>query len=108
VYLAAWVLGGVLLGASMLLDGREATPSEIAAQGELAAEPRDRALVRKAPIHVRMFRLLPLGLIGFGLCGLTAKGLGLDLWPWTQVCALSVGLSLVALGYGLSRTSPSV
>jgi hypothetical protein len=113
LYLAAWVAGGVLLGASMLLDGRETAPSEAGAESERgAADPYGLrgaempALVGKAPRAAALLRLLrlgPFGLIGFGLCGLTAKGLNLDLWPWTFVCALTVGLSLIALGYGLSR-----
>jgi hypothetical protein len=113
LYLAAWVAGGILLGASMLLDGRETAHSEAGAESERgAADPyalREAdvpALVGKAPRAAALLQLLrlgPLGLIGFGLCGLTAKGLNLDLWPWTFVCALTVGLSLIALGYGLSR-----
>jgi hypothetical protein len=108
LYLAAWVAGGVLLGASMLLDGRETAPSE---SEHGAADPyglreAEMPALGKAPRAAALLRLLrlgPLGLIGFGLCGLTAKGLNLDLWPWTFVCALTVGLSLIALGYGLSR-----
>lgn len=112
LYLAAWVAGGVLLGASMLLDGRETAPSEATAEPERGADPyalrgaEMPALADKgsrAASLLRLLRLGPLGLIGFGLCGLTAKGLNLDLWPWTFVCALTVGLSLIALGYGLSR-----
>src|SRR5690349_10547246 len=97
LYLAAWVAGGVLLGASMLLDGRETAPSEAGAEpehgGSDAYALRDAelpALAGKAPRGASLLRLLrlgPLGLIGFGLCGLTAKGLNLDLWPWTFVCA---------------------
>jgi hypothetical protein len=109
LYLAAWVAGGVLLGASMLLDGRETASSEgVEAEhgGSDAYALRDAQLAGKASRGaslLRVLRLGPLGLIGFGLCGLTAKGLNLDLWPWTFVCALTVGLSLIALGYGLSR-----
>jgi hypothetical protein len=127
LYLAAWVAGGVLLGASMLLDGRETAPTEPATgpehgapdhpfgarapEGALRHALREadypgRAQVRVSPARgslLRLLRVAPFGLIGFGLCGLTAKGLNLDLWPWTLVCALTVGLSLVALGYGLSR-----
>jgi len=113
LYLAAWVAGGVLLGASMLLDGRETAPSDAATEPEHGA-PDPYALhsaelpalggkTGRAASLLRLLRLGPLGLIGFGLCGLTAKGLNFDLWPWTLVCALSVGLSLIALGYGLSR-----
>lgn len=121
LYLAAWVAGGVLLGASMLLDGRDAVPPEageaervapdrygeggdlLGARGRASTLPAlARKTSRAAPL-LRLLRLGPLGLIGFGLCGLTAKGLNLDLWPWTFVCALTVGLGLIALGYGLSR-----
>lgn len=121
LYLAAWVAGGVLLGASMLLDGRETAPPEAAepergvpdayGQGGDLLGTHAHASVLPALGHkasraaslLRLLRLGPLGLIGFGLCGLTAKGLNLDLWPWTFVCALTVGMSLIALGYGLSR-----
>jgi hypothetical protein len=126
LYLAAWVAGGVLLGASMLLDGRETAPTEPgsgpergvsdpfnarAPEGALRHALREadypaRTEARNSTARASLLRLLrvaPFGLIGFGLCGLTAKGLDMDLWPWTLVCALTVGLSLVALGYGLSR-----
>jgi hypothetical protein len=123
LYLAAWVAGGVLLGASMLLDGREAAPREPATPERGASDPfsaRPEGALRHA-LHeadyparteprsptargalLRLRRVTPFGLIGFGLCGLTAKGLNLDLWPWTLVCALTVGLTLAVLGYGLS------
>lgn len=108
LYLAAWVAGGVLLGATMLLDARE--PDEPERALEDADPARHGSLancgdLRKAPgLLARWFRVLPLGLIGFGLSGLLAKGLELDLWPWTFVTALSIGMSLIALGYGLSRS----
>ena len=112
LYLAAWVAGGVLLGASMLLDGRETAPEGgehdqergaadpyALGDGELPALSASR---RQAPFYARLLRVAPLGLIGFGLCGLTAKGLDIDLWPWTLVCAVGVGLGLIAVGYGMS------
>jgi hypothetical protein len=51
--------------------------------------------------------VLPLGLVGFGLSGLTAKGLDIDHWPWSFLCALGVGVGLIALGYRLSRPRKS-
>lgn len=116
LYLAAWVAGGVLLGATMLLDGRERAPSEAARERDRAVDPYALpegelpALAeapRGMPFYLRLLRVAPLGLIGFGLCGLTAKGLDFDPWPWTLVGALGVGLSLIALGYGLSGSSSS-
>jgi hypothetical protein len=122
LYLASWVLGGVLLGASMLLDAREPeTPDEAAGSpdpslgaGALAgareagllgasALPHAAASGKVRRLLARSARLLPLGLIGFGLSGLLAKGFDLDMWPWTPVAALAVGLSLIALGFRLSR-----
>ena len=113
LYLAAWVAGGVLLGGSMLLEGREGGSSE-AIRGSEQPPVEPYALVsgqtavktgpRRGSFFARILRLMPLGLIGFGLYGLTAKGLNLDLWPGTLNCAFGVGLSLIAAGYGLSRT----
>jgi hypothetical protein len=120
LYLAAWVAGGVLLGASMLLDSRDgdaednpfANPQAFAEKADSAELPatdphapsqgaRSRAVQL---LWERARSLLPLGLIGFGLAGLTAKGLELDLWPWSFVCALTVGASLIGVGYRLSRS----
>jgi hypothetical protein len=56
---------------------------------------------------LRVARVTPLGLIGFGLSGLLAKGLELDLWPGTFLIALSIGLGLIALGYRLSAVRSS-
>jgi hypothetical protein len=117
LYLAAWVAGGVLLGASMLLDGREdadhdnpfVSPDAFGEKRSLPhGLPREllpSRLRRDLLLRTlrRATRVVPMGLIGFGLAGLTAKGLELDLWPWTFVCALLVGASVVGLGYRLSR-----
>lgn len=105
LYLAAWVLGGVLLGASMLLDAREreappAPEHSTGAPGPLVGSFRARSSL------TRHLRVLPLGLIGFGLSGLLAKGLDVDLGPWTVLCAFASGAFLTALGYVLSRTRP--
>ena len=123
LYLAAWVAGGVLLGASMLLDGRENQAAEEPVAGAEASDrtplPSDSFALPGPTPHasmgharsralVRARSALPLGLVGFGLSGLTAKGLGLDQWPWSFVCALGVGLGLIALGYRLSRPAASV
>lgn len=109
LYLGAWVAGGLLLGASLLLDGREQPAPREALQAE-GDEPAPAAspvpVLARLSTGSRVFRLCSLALIGFGLCGLTAKGLGIDLWPWTPVCASTAGLLLLALGYRLSRTSP--
>lgn len=119
LYLAAWVLGGVLLGASMLLDAREPeTPSapEHGAEPRLAGGALNASSAGShaplvAPFRARgalarHLRVLPLGLIGFGLTGLLAKGLNVDLGRWTILCALASGVFLTALGYALSRTRP--
>lgn len=124
LYLAAWILGGVLLGASMLLDARDPDASEDPRQGPgtsldgapLAQLP-GAALVsspalsstrsRGRELLLRYVRVMPLGLIGFGLSGLLAKGLDLDRWPWTFLIALSIGAALIALGYRLSRARSS-
>lgn len=110
LYLGAWVAGGLLLGASLLLDGRE-TPSEPpvpnADDSVGADQTAPRAVEEGAPAlspGARIFRLCSLALIGFGLCGLTAKGLDIDLWPWTLLCAVMAGVLLFALGYRLSRS----
>lgn len=98
-YLAAWVLGGMLLGASLLLDGREQPdPSSLPDGGE------SRGPGTAAHSRWLVVRLSAFGLIGFGLCGLAASGLGFDPWPWTLVCAGLVGSSLVGLGRVLSRS----
>jgi MFS family permease len=120
LYLAAWILGGVLLGASMLLDARDPQAPEDGPQGPETSLPPGRlaplphaALVsspalparsRGRDLALRSARVFPLGLIGFGLSGLLAKGLELDLWPWTFLIALSIGAALIALGYRLSHT----
>jgi hypothetical protein len=114
LYLAAWVLGGVLLGTSMLLDarGREARAEGPHAGSALRAGGPAMAVNglsgvslargKLGALLLRIARVTPLGLIGFGLSGLLAKGLELDLWPGTFLIALSVGLGLIALGYRLS------
>ncbi len=117
LYLATWVLGGVLLGAEMLLDARgrgtraEGVVGGLGAVGSAAASTSlpDAALAReKAPaILLRLARVTPLGLIGFGMSGLLAKGLEFELWPGTFLVALSIGLGLIALGYRLSRVRSS-
>jgi hypothetical protein len=61
------------------------------------------ALPDKLDTWVRVRSVVPMGLVGFGLSGLTAKGLDLDLWPWSFVCALLVGFGLIGLGYRLAR-----
>ena len=110
LYLAAWVAGGLLLGASLLLDGREAPDRpppgspEDGALPEPAPDLDTPVLPARLSPGSRIFRLCSLGLIGFGLCGLTAKGLDIDMWPWTLVCALTAGALLFALGYRLSRS----
>jgi hypothetical protein len=125
LYLAAWVLGGVLLGASMLLDAREsetpengrAGPDSDLANGTLGGAAKTvlagshgrsaAALASKdRGSFARYLRVLPLGLIGFGLSGLLAKGLDVDLWPWTFLFSLSMGFALIAVGYRLSRVRP--
>lgn len=121
LYLAAWVAGGVLLGASMLLDGRD---HESAEEPGVGTDPSDRtpppsdsfalptasanmlAQQPHKPAWVRARSVLPLGLVGFGLSGLTAKGLDIDRWPYSFLCALAVGIALIALGYRLSRPRP--
>jgi hypothetical protein len=120
LYLAAWVLGGVLLGASMLLDarGREAQAEGPDARrtlgagagtdlpvNDLSGVPLARDKV--AALLLRIARVTPLGLIGFGLSGLLAKGLELELWPGTFLIALIVGLGLIGLGYRLSGVRSS-
>lgn len=119
VYLAAWVMGGVLLGASMLLDPRGRDPgaqragghgiSPAPGEGFAPKTSRDDGpqslvtpIVSSPRPWERSLRVLPLGLVGFGLAGLTATGLDLDRWPWTLLCALSIGVLLIALGYRLS------
>jgi hypothetical protein len=121
LYLAAWVLGGVLLGASMLLDAREPEAADAPLGGgdpglaesaltggskpALAgshARPTVASAGKERGVLGRTFRVFPLGLIGFGLSGLLAKGLEVDLWPWTFTIALSIGFSLIGLGYRLS------
>jgi hypothetical protein len=119
LYLAAWVAGGVLLGVSMLLDGRQreaedmpdafgdpTTDDSLALPG---SAPRNSATgaVRLRPEwpsrFVRVRSVLPMGLVGFGLSGLAAKGFDLDHWPWSFVCSVAVGLGLIGLGYLFTR-----
>lgn len=116
-----------MLGASMLLDGRDdadqdnpfLSPDAFAEKGPQPSDAANPLAAKsdafstassasKRPLWLRDLlpratRVLPMGLIGFGLSGLTAKGLELDLWPWSFVCALLVGASVIGLGYRLSR-----
>ena len=120
LYLAAWVAGGVLLGVSMLLDGRQreaddtpdafgdaTTDDSLALPGSAPARTSATNAARMRPEwphrFVRVRSVLPMGLVGFGLSGLAAKGLDLDRWPWSFVCSVAVGLGLIGLGYLLMR-----
>jgi hypothetical protein len=86
LYLTAWIAGGVLLGTTMLLrDGHE--------------QALDEGMVSHAAPPRPATQVLSLGLIGFGLGGMAAAGLGLVSSEWTAGCAL-LGAGLVGLaGY---------
>ena len=90
VYLAAWVAGGILLGSTMLL----AQPAEQRSDSMVGA-----GAVHEQSTQVRSsgLELLALALIGFGLTGLLAEGLGLVASPWTAGCAL-LGAALLGVG----------
>lgn len=119
LYLATWVLGGVLLGAEMLLDARARgarvrPEGALQGLGPLGREGAGTGMSSTSPprqkppaVFMRLARVTPLGLIGFGLSGLLAKGLEFEFWPGTFLIALSVGLGLIALGYRLSRVRVS-
>jgi hypothetical protein len=94
VYLAAWIAGGVLLGANMLLGA----PEEQQAPEDLVHE--------RAPASMAA-QLAALGLIGFGLGGLGAEGLGLLQSPWTMGCALVSAALLGVVGYFTVQTERS-
>jgi hypothetical protein len=87
VYLVAWVAGGVVLGANMLLSQHPELPER-----ETPAPHRPRAGKLAAQVAA-------LGLIGFGLGGLVSEGLGLWRSPWTETCAVVSALLLGAVGY---------
>jgi hypothetical protein len=80
-YLGAWVIGGVLLGARILVVHPE--------------EPRT------GPAAARITGLAAAGLCGFGLCGLLAEGLGLLSGPWVPGGAFAGCAIFLAGGYAL-------
>jgi hypothetical protein len=90
-YLAAWIAGGVLLGATMLLG----QPDEPALD-----EPGHPA----PPTASLATQLAALALIGFGLGGLAAEGLGLAQASWTVGCALMSAGLLGLVGYFTVQT----
>jgi hypothetical protein len=85
VYLAAWIAGGVLLGANMLL-------------GETEEELEAPLPAPRTPARVAA-QLASLGLIGFGLGGLGAEGLGLVNAPYTVACAVLGAALIGSIGY---------
>jgi hypothetical protein len=96
VYVVAWVLGGVLLGGRLLLAHREPdaplTASGSSWQGDAAA--------RSA--HVAS--LIAIGLVGFGLFGLLAEGLGFGAAPaYTALGALGTAAGLSGAAHLMMR-----
>jgi hypothetical protein len=77
-YLAAWVIGGVLLGARILLVQHASAP----------------ALPRATPF-------VAASLLGFGLFGLVAEGLGLASGSWAAGWALAGSALFLGAAYGL-------
>ncbi len=97
IYLATWILGGVLLGSSMLLaQPSEAGASEFPTALEVAPSARTSALYPAA-----------MALIGFGLGGLLAEGLGQVTDSWTCACAALAATLLGTAGF-LTRTPKQV
>ena len=84
-YLAAWVVGGVLLGARVLLVQHE--PAQ-------TVEPTSLALARAALFGAA-------GLLGFGLFGLVAEGTGLASGPWAAGWAVLGSALFLAGSYAL-------
>src|SRR4051812_27790079 len=94
VFLMAWVLGGVLLGCTMLLEHGE---EELGIPGASESPPR--------PVgSTRITQLGTMALIGFGLFGLGAEGIGALSAPETTLCALAGGTLVALLGYALSAS----
>jgi hypothetical protein len=85
-FLAAWVVGGVLLGARILLVQRDAAVPD-------AASPEPA----RAPL------LVAAGLLGFGLFGLLAEGLGWANGPWAAGWAVAGCVLFLAGSYALAK-----
>jgi hypothetical protein len=95
-YLVAWVLGGVLLGGRMLLSHRDQespSPALDAPTPPSALEAHGESRTASS--------LTSTALIGFGLFGLAAEGLGLANGPWTVACALTGGVVLAMCAYAM-------
>lgn len=93
VFLMAWVLGGVLLGCTMLLEHGEHDEGGVPGDSEGPARPVG---------STRITQLGTMALIGFGLCGLGAEGMGALSAPDTTLCAFAGGTVLALLGYAMS------
>ncbi len=94
VYVVAWVLGGVVLGGRLLLAHREPDAALTSSGGSWQAAPARAA---------HLASLVALGLVGFGLFGLLAEGLGFATPSWTALGALTSAGCLAGVAHLVMR-----
>jgi hypothetical protein len=94
VYVVAWVLGGVVLGGRLLLAHREPDAALTSSGSSWQHGPARTA-------HVAS--LVAIALVGFGLFGLLAEGLGFGAPPWTALEALAAAACLAGAAHFLMR-----
>lgn len=103
IFLFAWIAGGVLLGSTMLL-----APPQDLSEGEAKREGNARPTTLSALFcHVHFWHPASMGLIGFGLGGLAAEGMGQVTSFWTVFCACLGAACLWSAGY-LTRSPKRV
>lgn len=106
-YLAAWVLGGVLLGGRVLLADRD-DDAGVQPQPETQPQPEGEGPTHAGAAGVgargsRIASAAAAALLGFGLFGIVAEGFGLVAKPWTVAVALVGAILASALRYALVR-----
>jgi hypothetical protein len=88
LYLASWIAGGVLLGASMLLQQRATNRT-----GE--TDGRTGLMRARAWSELAVF-----GMVGFGLAGLSCEMANVA-EPWPVACASASGAAFATLAKAL-------
>lgn len=113
-YLIAWVAGGVLLAAGLLLGRATSEPTKAATALEPAvpvpspSEPgvaSGEPLPALPPLPARRprFSLLAMGLVAYGGVGLVAEALGMPDAALRPLSAAAAGLGIIAVSLVLLR-----